>query len=77
MQDKGHVQVVLNNNQPPHLNNSYRGSPVQAFGKGTLQRDDNVAAISVMFTFLEIVDLFTVQPYQISGTWESYSYGEL
>lgn len=51
-----------------YLNNSDIGSPVQAFGYGTLHNDERVAAISVIFTFLITVDLLTVQPYQIKGT---------
>jgi hypothetical protein len=51
-----------------HLINSFSGSPVQAFGYGTLHNDDNVAAISVILTFLVTEVRFTVQPYHIRGT---------
>jgi hypothetical protein len=60
-----------------HLNNSIIGSPVQALGYGTWHNDESVAAMSVIFTFLVTEARFTVHPYQINGTWESYSYGEL
>ena len=51
-----------------YLNNSNIGSPVHAFGYGILQSVDNVAAISVIFTCLVTVALFTVHPNQINGT---------
>lgn len=60
-----------------YLKSSNIGSPVQALGYGTLHSDESVAAISAIFTFLVTVDLLTLHPYQISGTCESHSYGEL